>query len=182
MLRRFALHWQSRALVGQFAYAKHLRLERRADSVQQISERPVARPFVGRATGGAHPSEVGEIRLNREHPARTVCEAGVAAGVKTLTGLDARLPFVGWSAPSSDGGSPVTQWKVQWKSGTQAYGTTRQELLPATTIAAIYADERALLPGEPVPDYSVETARLAADTECTFRVVAVNAHCRISRK
>ena len=79
---------------------------------------------------------------------------------------------VGWAAPSSDGGSPITQWKVQWKSGTEAYDAVRQKLLPAATRAPAHTGR--LVPGEPVPDYSAEIAGLEAGTDYTFRVVAVN--------
>ena len=91
---------------------------------------------------------------------------------------------VGWSAPESDGGSPITQWKVQWKSGAQDYDSVRQMLLPATTRAPSYAPrlnhlgeiyEESQVPGVPVPDYSVEVAGLAAGTRYVFRVVAANA-------
>ena len=54
-----------RAQVGQLADAEHLRLERRADGVEQVAERPVARPLAGRAARGAHLPEIGEVRFHR---------------------------------------------------------------------------------------------------------------------
>ena len=53
------------ALVGKLDDAEHLRLERAADGVQQIGERPVARPLPGRPTRRPHPPQIGEICLNR---------------------------------------------------------------------------------------------------------------------
>ena len=55
----------ARALVGKLADAEHLGLERRADGIEQVRQRPVARPLPGRAAGGADSSEVGEICLDR---------------------------------------------------------------------------------------------------------------------
>ena len=54
-----------RALVGQLADAEHLGLERGADGVEQVRQRPVARTLPGRAAGGVDSSEVGEIGLDR---------------------------------------------------------------------------------------------------------------------
>ena len=53
------------ALVGQFADAEHLGLERCTDGVQQVGERPVARPLPGRAARCTHPPQVGEVGFNR---------------------------------------------------------------------------------------------------------------------
>ena len=60
----------ARALVGQLAHAEHLRLERRPDRVQQVRERPVARPLPGRAARGVDSPEVGEVRLDRRRQSR----------------------------------------------------------------------------------------------------------------
>ena len=60
----------ARALVGKLTDTEHLRLERHADGVQQIGERPVARPLPSRAARGAHPSEIGEVRLDRRRQFR----------------------------------------------------------------------------------------------------------------
>ena len=84
-LRRLSISWSAllhllrrveaevgmaRALIGKFADTEHLRLERRAHGVQQVGERPVARPFPGRAARCAHSSEVSEIRLDRRRQFR----------------------------------------------------------------------------------------------------------------
>ena len=42
-------------LIGQLADAEHLRLERRADGIQQFREWSVARSFAGRTTGRPDP-------------------------------------------------------------------------------------------------------------------------------
>ena len=54
-----------RALVGKFLNAEDLGHERRANRVQQVGKRPVAGPLPGRTAGCAHPSKIGEIRLDR---------------------------------------------------------------------------------------------------------------------
>ena len=51
----------ARALVGKLADAEYLWLERRPDGVQQIRERPVARPLLGRPARCADPPEIGEV-------------------------------------------------------------------------------------------------------------------------
>ena len=52
------------ALVGQFADAEHLRLQGRADGVEQVRQRPIARPLAGCAAGGVDAREVGEVSLD----------------------------------------------------------------------------------------------------------------------
>ena len=61
------------ALIGKLADAEHLGLERRADGVQQIGERPVAGPLPGRAARRAHPSKIGKVRLNCRRQFRVRC-------------------------------------------------------------------------------------------------------------
>ena len=41
---------------------------------------------------------------------------------------------VSWQEPVSDGGSPIEGYKVQWKSGTQEYSSSRQEVVADPTI------------------------------------------------
>ena len=60
----------ARALVGQLAHAEHLGLQRRSDRVQQVRERPVARPLPGRPARGVDSPEVGEVRLDRRRQSR----------------------------------------------------------------------------------------------------------------
>ena len=62
--------WMARTLVGQLAQTEHLRLERGAHGVQQVRERPVARPFPGRPTRGAYPPEIAEVGLYRGRQCR----------------------------------------------------------------------------------------------------------------
>ena len=52
------------ALVGQFADAEHLGLQGGADGVEQVRQRPIARPLAGGAAGGMDAREVGEVRFN----------------------------------------------------------------------------------------------------------------------
>ena len=61
-----------------------------------------------------------------------------------------------WTAPSNDGGSPVEGYKVQWKSGSQEYDSSRQA---ATTDLA---------------NLSLTTPGLTVGVDYTVRVVAYN--------
>ena len=63
---------------------------------------------------------------------------------------------VEWTAPTDDGGSSVTGYKVQWKSGTQSFGSSRQATAGATAT-------------------SHKITGLTNGTEYTVRVKAVNA-------
>ena len=54
-------------------------------------------------------------------PARPGNVAAVGAGSGKLA--------VSWSAPASDGGSPIEAYRVQWKSGSEQYDTSRQALV-----------------------------------------------------
>ena len=64
---------------------------------------------------------------------------------------------VGWTAPTDDGGWAITGYKVQWKSGSESFGSSRQH----TT-----ADGAAR---------SYKITMLTNGTEYTVRVLAVNA-------
>ena len=55
----------ARALVGELADAEHLGLERRADRVQKVRERPVGRSLPGRPARGADPPQIVEVRFDR---------------------------------------------------------------------------------------------------------------------
>ena len=94
-----------------------------------------------------------------EPVAPTVPSAPVGLAVATAEGRERELS-VSWSAPQSDGGSEVTGYKVQWKSGTESYdgseSSARQAVLGAT--AASHA-----------------IAGLVNGTAYTVRVLAVNA-------
>ena len=95
-----------------------------------------------------------------EAVAATVASAPVGLAVATAEGRERELA-VSWTAPESDGGSEVTGYTVQWKSGTEAYdssdGSTRQAVLSDPAAA------------------SHVIAGLANGTAYTVRVVAVNA-------
>ena len=53
------------ALIGELADAEHLGLQRRAHRVQEIRERPVARPLPGGPARRADPPQIVEVRLDR---------------------------------------------------------------------------------------------------------------------
>ena len=61
------------ALIGRLHDAEHLWLEDRADGIEQLRERSVARPFAGRAAGRANASEFGEVGLHRRRQLRVRC-------------------------------------------------------------------------------------------------------------
>ena len=85
--------------------------------------------------------------------------APVGLAVATAEGRERELS-ASWSAPQSDGGSEVTGYKVQWKSGTESYDSSessaRQAVLGATAA-------------------SHTIAGLVNGTAYTVRVLAVNA-------
>ena len=100
------------------------------------------------------------VSVATEAVAATVPSAPVGLAVATGEGRERELA-VSWTAPQSDGGSEVTGYTVQWKSGTEAYdssdGSTRQAVLSEPAAA------------------SHTIAGLANGTAYTVRVVAVNA-------
>ena len=57
----------------------------------------------------------------------------------TVQHADGEL-VVSWTAPDNAGGSPVTGYVVQWKSGTQSYSTSRQETTDETGTTVIIPD------------------------------------------
>ena len=69
---------------------------------------------------------------------------------------------VSWNAPGDDGGAPVEGYKIQWKSGSQDYDTSRRSSRQARLDDP--NDRRHLLEG------------LDTGTEYTVRVVAYNKH------
>ena len=83
---------------------------------------------------------------------------GVAAA--TAAGREGELD-VSWTVPSSDGGSEVTGYKVQWKSGAEAYDGSA-----SSTREAVLSDPALL---------SHRIAGLTVGTAYTVRVLAVNA-------
>ena len=95
-----------------------------------------------------------------EAVAATVASAPVGLAVATAEGRERELA-VSWTAPESDGGAEVTSYKVQWKSGTEAWDgsqtSTRQAVLSEPAAA------------------SHTIAGLANGTAYTVRVVAMNA-------
>ena len=86
--------------------------------------------------------------------------APVGIAVATAEGRERGLT-VSWSAPQSDGGSEVTGYKVQWKSGSEAYDGSQ-----ASTRQAVLGDAAAV---------SHTIAGLLNGTAYTVRVLAVNA-------
>ena len=111
---------------------------------------------------------------NTDYDVRASLDSTFASGVVTAafktspvkpappTGVDITTEgngelTVGWTAPTENGGSDITGYKVQWKSGTQSFGSSRQH----TT-----ADGAAT-------SYTIPS--LTNGTEYTVRVLAVNA-------
>ena len=84
--------------------------------------------------------------------------AGLA--VATAEGREGELA-VSWSAPASDGGAEVTGYRVQWKSGTEAYDGSEASA------------RQAVLSGPAVLTHTI--AGLVNGTAYTVRVLAVNA-------
>ena len=72
-----------------------------------------------------------------------------------------------WLGPSDDGGSPVTRWKIEWKSGTQDYSPYRRRYV--ANVPRLQVDTSA---GR---GYDSRIRYLTAGTEYTVRVTAVNA-------
>ena len=93
-------------------------------------------------------------------PEVTVADAPGALTVATPDGREGELD-VSWTAPASDGGSVVTSYKVQWKSGTEAYDGSA-----STTRQAVVSDSAAR---------SYRITGLTVGTTYTVRVMAVNA-------
>ena len=110
---------------------------------------------------------------NTDYDVRASLDSTFASGVVTATfktspvkpapptGVDITTEgngelTVGWTAPTENGGSDITGYKVQWKSGAQSFGSSRQH----TT-----ADGAAT-------SYTIPS--LTNGTEYTVRVLAVN--------
>ena len=56
------------------------------------------------------------------------CVPGAPASVAAAAVGSGKLT-VSWQEPPDDGGSPIEGYKVQWKSGTQEYGSSRQAVV-----------------------------------------------------
>ena len=95
-----------------------------------------------------------------EAVAATVPSAPVDLAVATGEGRERELT-VSWTAPESNGGSEVTGYRVQWKSGTEAWDGSQ-----TSTRQAVLSDPAAT--GHTI-------AGLANGTAYTVRVLAVNA-------
>ena len=83
---------------------------------------------------------------------------GLAAA--TAVGREGELT-VSWTAPASDGGAEVTGYKVQWKSGTEAYD------------ASAFSTRQAVLNDPALLSHTITD--LTVGTTYTVRVLAVNA-------
>ena len=111
---------------------------------------------------------------NTEYDVAASLDNGFASGVKTASFTtsptkpgntrsvnvgfegDGSL-LISWSAPSNDGGSAITGYKVQWKSGSQSFGDPSREHTTGASSTSY------LITG------------LTNGTEYTVRVIAVNA-------
>ncbi len=56
------------------------------------------------------------------------CVPGAPGSVAANAAGSGKLA-VSWSAPASDGGSPIEGYRIQWKSGSQQYDTSRQAVV-----------------------------------------------------
>ena len=54
----------ARALAGKLTDTEHPRLDGRSDGVEQVCERPVARPLFGLAAGCAYPPGISGVRVD----------------------------------------------------------------------------------------------------------------------
>ena len=95
-----------------------------------------------------------------EAVAATVPSAPVGLAAATGEGRERELT-VSWTAPQSNGGSGVTGYRVQWKSGTEAWDGSQ-----TSTRQAVLGDPAAV---------SHTIAGLVNGTAYTVRVLAVNA-------
>ena len=112
---------------------------------------------------------------NTDYDVRASLDSTFASGVKTASfttsptkpgqtwGVNVTFKgngvlAMGWQAPQNDGGSAITGYKVQWKSGSQSFGDPSRE--HTTTGASVTA-------------YII--TGLTNGTEYTVRVIAVNA-------
>ena len=126
-------------------------------------------------TGAAVTFTLTGLTGNTEYDVAASLDSGFASGVKTATfttsptkpgktrSVDASTTesgtlFITWQAPDSDGGSAITGYKVQWKSGTQSFGGD---------------PSREHTTGDSIPNYLI--TGLSNGTEYTVRVIAVNA-------
>ena len=87
------------------------------------------------------------------HTFTTLDVAGKPTGV-TVTKDDKKLT-VAWTAPTDTGGTAITGYKVQWKSGNQSFGSSREQTAGAA-------------------DTSDDITGLTNGTEYTVRVLATN--------
>ena len=60
------------------------------------------------------------------------CVPGAPGNVAAVAAGSGKLA-VSWSASASDGGSPIEDYRIQWKSGSQQYDTSRQTSVVAET-------------------------------------------------
>ena len=100
------------------------------------------------------------VSVATEAVAATVPSAPVDLAVATGEGRERELT-VSWTAPESNGGSEVTGYRVQWKSGTEAWDGSQ-----TSTRQAVLSDPAAT--GHTI-------AGLANGTAYAVRVLAVNA-------
>ena len=81
------------------------------------------------AVNEANPNDLSDGSNEDTETPRTIPEAPTE--LKTISG-DEELT-VSWKAPSENGGAAITRYIVQWKSGNQEYGSTREETPTGTS-------------------------------------------------
>ena len=110
---------------------------------------------------------------NTDYDVRASLDSSFASGVKTATfttsptkpgktrsvsiGIGNGQLVIGWQAPDSDGGSAITDYTVQWKSGSQSFGDPSREHTSGASLMGYFI------------------TGLTNGTEYTVRVIAVNA-------
>ena len=90
--------------------------DKQTTSAGAFADGPVRNPW---QAGGCTPEAVASV-------------SATATGNGSLT--------LSWEPPTNDGGSPITGFKVQWKSGSQSYDTTREiDVTQASTTTELIA-------------------------------------------
>ena len=138
-----------------------------------VAKIPLSRKITRRSVAAPTPLWSDPCRANTEYDVEASLDGGFASGVaeKSFTtspvkpqpptgvkidGAGDKELTVSWVAPTDNGGSDITGYKVQWKSGAQGFTSARQEDAGATAT-------------------SQKISSLTNGTTYTVRVLATNA-------